>query len=121
MNTNELASIIIALIALIVSFTAIIQQLKYSIISQLSHIAGIKNSYIINGEFLKDEAGISAVFSNLIISSQIIEMHYDNGMTRFWMFFINKETIKDNFYLILHTTIRDFIKKKSHNCDISYS
>ena len=38
-------------------------------------------------------------------------MHYDNGMTRFWMFFINKETIKDNFYLILHTTIRDFIKK----------
>ncbi len=107
------AAVIIAILALIVSFYAVRFQYIAIINSQLADCARRCNEQLTdsNKSYLpKENDKISGVLSGIITAEEILNTYlYERNL---FLLNLNSQRLIDHFYLQLHTTIRVFIEKE---------
>lgn len=103
--------VLIAVLALIVAIISIRCQIISLIQIQLADKARECNKYLdSNSQIPKESANISGILSSAITARQLLD--YQLKSKKYYiLIFLNRETLIDQFYLQLHTSIREFLKK----------
>lgn len=107
MLNNLNPSLFIAILAILLAYTGIAFQLKTVMLNQLTEIAKICNSLM--------RIDNKLVLHNIIVAKQIFELHQKRS--KLFLFFVNKQSIIDNFYLLLHPNIRIYISQSKYPND----
>ena len=104
--------LVIALTAIIVSVLAIRYQIVTLIASQLSDKARETNSYLDQNYNIPETAsGYSSVYSSIITAKQILDLH--SSKYRLLCIALSKQYLIDQYYLQLHTTVRQTVQKEN--------
>jgi len=106
----SLGTMIIAIAAVVISYISIRYQNISLINSQLTKKAESCNSNLNSNDLSKipkNNAKFSGILSSIIVAEEILNSKTDS----FFLIFCNFQSLIDQFYLQLHTTIRVFLQK----------
>jgi hypothetical protein len=108
----SIMALIVAVIALIVGVYAIRYQIIALLSTQLSDKAKESNEKLMPGALRiipPYEASVSTILSSIITAEEIL--NYQMYKNKYSFLSLNAQSLVDQFYLQLHTTIREFIAK----------
>ena len=105
--------ILIAVLALLVAIISIRYQIIALIQNQLADKARECNRFLdSNGQISKESANLSGIISSAITARQLLEYQLKSKRYSI-LLFLNRKALIDQFYLQLHTSIRELLKKES--------
>ena len=110
---DTILALTIASLALMVAISSIRYQIISMINMQLADKAKECNNYLdTNAMPPKSAHKVSGIVSSIITADELLDHHLKFKKYTV-LIFLNKQSLLEQFYLQLHTSIREYLKKKS--------